>query len=150
MESYDVIIVGAGPGGSGAAKAAAEKGLRVLMVEKRQEIGSPKRCGEGLSKGSAEKMGIEPQPNWVRRSIKGATCYSPNGNFVRVDYKDGPEGWVIERKTFDKYLAELAVNAGAKVLAKTEVVELIKEDGVLSGVVLESEGKTWKVRKPPF
>lgn len=44
---YDVIVVGAGPGGSNAAKAAAEGGLDVLLMEKRQEIGSPKRCGEG-------------------------------------------------------------------------------------------------------
>ena len=53
MESYDVVVVGAGPGGSGTALEAARRGLRVLMVEKRQEIGSPKRCGEGLSRGAA-------------------------------------------------------------------------------------------------
>lgn len=40
---YDVIVVGAGPGGSIAAKVAAESGLRTLMLEKRQEIGAPVR-----------------------------------------------------------------------------------------------------------
>lgn len=40
---YDVIVVGAGPGGSSAAKVAAENGLRVLLLEKRQEIGIPLR-----------------------------------------------------------------------------------------------------------
>lgn len=148
MDTYDVIVVGAGPGGSGAAKAAAEKGLRVLVVEKRQEIGSPKRCGEGLSKTSAERMGVEPQKEWIRQEIRGATCYSPDGKHVRVDYADGPEGWVIERKMFDKHLAEKAVKAGARVLAKTEVMDLVREDGIISGAVLESEGKAWKVRAP--
>ena len=40
---YDVIVVGAGPGGSIAARVAAENGLRVLLLEKRQEIGAPLR-----------------------------------------------------------------------------------------------------------
>ena len=37
---YDVIVVGAGPGGSIAAKICAESGLRTLLLEKRQEIGA--------------------------------------------------------------------------------------------------------------
>lgn len=40
---YDVIVVGAGPGGSIAAKVAAENDMRVLLLEKRQEIGAPLR-----------------------------------------------------------------------------------------------------------
>ena len=40
---FDVIVVGAGPGGSIAAKVSAENGLSVLLLEKRQEIGSPVR-----------------------------------------------------------------------------------------------------------
>lgn len=148
MESYDVVIVGAGPGGSGAAKAAAEEGLSVLMVEKRQEIGSPKRCAEGLSKASAERMGVKPDPLWMRREIKGASVIAPSGSKLTIDYKDGPEGWVVERKVFDKQLAERAVQAGARVFARTEVVGLVKEDGIISGVELESEGRRWKVKAP--
>ena len=51
---YDVVVVGAGPAGSMAAKTAAENGLNVLLVEKRQEIGTPVRCAEGVSKESIE------------------------------------------------------------------------------------------------
>ena len=40
---YDMIVVGAGPGGTMAAKVAAENGLRTLVLEKRQEIGTPVR-----------------------------------------------------------------------------------------------------------
>ena len=40
---YDVIVVGAGPGGAIAAKVTAENDLRVLLLEKRQEIGAPVR-----------------------------------------------------------------------------------------------------------
>jgi heterodisulfide reductase subunit A-like polyferredoxin len=40
---YDLVVIGAGPGGSIAALTAAQAGLYVLLLEKRQEIGSPVR-----------------------------------------------------------------------------------------------------------
>ena len=46
---YDVVVVGAGPGGSVSAREAARRGLSVLLLEKRQEIGSPVRCAEGVT-----------------------------------------------------------------------------------------------------
>jgi len=143
---YDVVVIGAGPGGCGAALSAASQGLNVLVVEKRQEIGAPKRCGEGLSRSSLERMGVELDKRWVNREIMGATVYAPNGKPVRIDYKDGPEGWVIERKIFDKFLARKAAKAGAKVLAKTEALGLIKDGNKITGVKLESSGETWDVR----
>jgi digeranylgeranylglycerophospholipid reductase len=144
MESYDIVVVGAGPAGSSAAMAAAKAGLKVLMVEKRAEIGSPKRCGEGLSKSALDRMGLEKDDIWVCRTILGASAYAPNGKKITVDYK-GPEGWVIERKVFDKWLAKKAVQAGAKVLAKTDAVSLLKKNGKVSGVSLESNGNRWDV-----
>jgi heterodisulfide reductase subunit A-like polyferredoxin len=45
---YDLVVAGAGPAGSVAAWTAAEAGLSVLLLEKRQEIGSPVRCAEGV------------------------------------------------------------------------------------------------------
>jgi digeranylgeranylglycerophospholipid reductase len=47
---YDVIVVGAGPAGSATAKAAADKGAEVLVLEKRSEIGVPVQCGEAFGK----------------------------------------------------------------------------------------------------
>ncbi len=144
MKSYDVVIAGAGPAGSGAAIAAAKEGLRVLMVEKRQEIGSPKRCGEGLSRSSLERMGLEYDPVWARRPIIGTSVYAPNGKYVRYDGED--LGWVVERKIFDKWLAEKAADAGARVQARTEVSSVLKEDGIVSGVKLSSFGNSWDVK----
>ncbi|MEM7815491.1 MAG: NAD(P)/FAD-dependent oxidoreductase [Candidatus Aenigmatarchaeota archaeon] len=143
-ESYDIVIVGGGPAGSSAAMTAARAGLKVLMVEKRAEIGSPKRCGEGLSRSALERMGLDKDDVWVRRTILGASAYAPNGKKITVDYR-GPEGWVIERKVFDKWLAKKAVDAGARVLSKTDAVSLTKNNGKVSGVTLESNGKRWDV-----
>ena len=46
----DILVIGAGPAGSMAARTAAQQGVDVLMIEKRQEIGVPVRCAEGESK----------------------------------------------------------------------------------------------------
>ncbi len=145
-KEYDIIVIGAGPGGSGAAFSAAKEGVRVLVLEKRQEIGAPKRCGEGLSKSTTERMDIEVDNRWIRREIKGATAYSPNGSCLRVDYKGEPEGYIIERKLFDKWLAEKAIYAGANILTKTEVLRLLKENGKVCGVEIESHGERKEIR----
>jgi len=147
MESYDMVVIGGGPGGSGAAYYGAKAGLRVLMIEKRQEIGSPKRCGEGLSEAGLERMGLELDRVFVRKDIAGAAVYTPDGKCVKVDY-GGAAGWVIERKILDKWLAEHASEQGARILAKTEAVEVIKEDGIVSGVKLKSDGREWEVKTP--
>src|SRR5438046_6342078 len=43
---YDVLVVGSGPAGGTAARYAARRGLKVLLVDKRKEIGVPVQCGE--------------------------------------------------------------------------------------------------------
>ena len=62
---YDVVVIGAGPGGSVAAKYAAKSGCSTLMIEKRQEIGTPVRCGEGIAKRWLDDVGIEPSKKWI-------------------------------------------------------------------------------------
>ncbi|MCK4968595.1 MAG: FAD-binding protein, partial [Candidatus Aenigmarchaeota archaeon] len=76
-KNYDVIIVGAGPGGAMAARKCAEGGLDVLLLEKRQEIGAPKRCGEGLALRFLKDMDFKGNDNFVMRKINGAIVYAP-------------------------------------------------------------------------
>jgi len=149
MENCDILIIGGGPAGSGAAITAAKAGLKVLVVEKRAEIGAPKRCGEGLSRSSFMRMGYsEAEPEWVSRPVIGATVYSPDMNFVRMDnvirgYET--DGWVIERKDFDKWLSAEAAKFGAKIMAKTEALNLIKEHGKVVGARLKHQTDEWNV-----
>jgi digeranylgeranylglycerophospholipid reductase len=143
-KEVDVLVVGMGPGGSGAARKCAELGLTVLGVEKRAEIGAPKRCGEAISRhGMTERIGIEPKGPWIVQEIHGAIVYSPNGRSIKIDYK-GPEGWVVERKMFDKHLAALAAKAGARVIAKTEARNFIRENGLVKAEIV-NDGKVQEV-----
>ena len=135
----DVIIVGAGPGGSATAKHLAEKGYNVALYEKRQEIGAPKRCAEGFTSGGIERLGLKIPTNCIRQKITGAMIYAPNGKFIKVDYKDN-FGYILERKLFDKWLAEEAARKGAYVQAKTNIRGIIKENGKILGVKGEFVG----------
>ena len=48
MIETDILVIGAGPAGSSAAKHAALGGAKVILIEKKSEIGAPKRCAEGV------------------------------------------------------------------------------------------------------
>lgn len=145
--SYDVLVIGAGPAGSIAARTAAEKGLDVLLIEKRQEIGDPVRCAEGASKEYLRKhVGIDKR--WVCADLKGSRIYSPDGTEVEMSEEvAGAEvGFVIERKVFDRALAEQAAKAGAEVRVKTRATGLIIENDFVKGARLMHLGKEYDVR----
>ncbi|HTW55740.1 MAG TPA: NAD(P)/FAD-dependent oxidoreductase, partial [Thermoplasmata archaeon] len=130
----DVLVIGAGPAGSMTAKWAAKHGARVVMIEKRQEIGSPVRCGEGMSKDWLHDVGITPGP-WVNLEVEGARIYSPSEKVFEINEKHaGNEvGYVVERDGFDKALAIDAANAGVEILLKTSAVAILKEKGKVVG-----------------
>ncbi len=145
-DSYDVLVIGAGPAGSIAAKTAAEKGLDVLLIEKRQEIGDPVRCAEGVSKQYLKKH-VEIDKKWICADLKGSRIYAPDGTKIEMaeEIAGGEVGYVLERKIFDRALAENAAKAGAEVRVKTRATGLIIEDDFIKGARLMHLGKEYDV-----
>src|SRR5512138_2367894 len=145
----DVVVIGAGPGGSMAAKTAAEAGLDVIMLEKRQEIGAPVRCAEGVGRRVLCRM-VKPEPEWIAAEVKGARIYAPDGtSIVMSEDKGGNEvGYVLERKVFDRGLAMDAARAGAKVMVKTRALGLLEKDGVPCGVSAMRIGEPLQIEAP--
>ncbi len=138
----DAIVIGAGPAGTACAKKLAEEGLSVKVYDKRTEIGSPKRCGEGLSEASQQFVGKIPE-RCIAQRIKGARLYAPDGRYLDAILTEG--GFVLERKVFDKWLAEEAIKAGASVQANTFISGLLKNDkGYYSGVKGEFMGNDFE------
>jgi digeranylgeranylglycerophospholipid reductase len=141
---YDVVVVGAGPGGSMTAKHLAEKGINVLLVEKRPEIGVPVRCGEATGMAGLKELGIKVNKKFIACETSGACLYSPNGTKVEMPSKK-PNGYVLERRIFDKYLAIAAAKSGAEVRVGTYATGLIKEDGFVRGVKLKHFNERYEV-----
>jgi digeranylgeranylglycerophospholipid reductase len=144
---YDVVVIGAGPAGSIAAKTAALKGLSVLLIEKRQEIGDPVRCAEGVSKVWLRKH-IEPDHRWICADVKGSRIYTPDGTMIEMaeEIAGGEVGYVLERKIFDRALAYEASKAGAEVRVKTRATDLIIEDDFVKGVKVSHLGQSYDIK----
>src|SRR5437870_10123195 len=75
----DVLVVGAGPTGSTAAKYAALGGADVLLIEKRSEIGTPVRCGEGVAKRWLAEIGLTPNQELICHEGDRARIIAPDG-----------------------------------------------------------------------
>jgi digeranylgeranylglycerophospholipid reductase len=140
---YDVVIVGAGPAGSMAARFAAEQGVSVLMLEKDRDIGSPVRCGEAISKAHVEEF-ITPDDSFISSKITKFSLTAPNNMEVILEFGDA--GFVLERRIFDYELAKTAAKAGAEILTRAYVNGLIFEENKVSGVKFEYRGEKKEVR----
>ncbi len=143
---YDVIIVGAGPAGSITATTCAKAGLEVLLIEKRQEIGDPVRCGEGVSK-EGLKRHIEPDSKWIASEVKGSKIIAPDGTEIRMseDVSMSEVGYTLERKVFDRVLAQRAADAGAEVMVKTRATGLLRHNKAIAGIKAMYMGETHEI-----
>ncbi len=128
---YDVIVVGAGPAGTTAARYAAAGGAKVLVLEKDRDVGYPVRCGEAVSHEGVAQF-IAPDPKWIASTVTKFRLVAPNGSSVLPKLDGG--GYVLERRIFDYELAKLAANAGAEVITKAYVYDLLRENGAVTGV----------------
>ena len=142
-DEYDVIVVGAGPAGSMAARFAAEQGVSVLMLEKDRDVGYPVRCAEGISKRGLVEF-IEPDQKFIVAQINKFSITSPEGNEVLMDNVE--DAYVLERRVFDYELAKTAAKAGAEILTRAYVYDLILENNKTAGVKFEYRGEKKEIR----
>ncbi len=79
---------------------------------------------------------------WVSRQINGARLFSPNETPAIIDYPGA--GYVLERKVFDRYLGEMAAEAGADIIVKARATSVTKSnDGLVNGVVFRYFGRDY-------
>ncbi|NOQ96644.1 MAG: FAD-dependent oxidoreductase, partial [Calditrichae bacterium] len=141
-DSYDIIIVGAGPSGTTAALYAAKNGLKTLLLEK-DKFPRDKICGDALS---GKSIGIlrdldllEEVQKLPGAFIQSITFSSPNHDYFNIDLrktslKNIPKGFVIRRKIFDNFLFEKVKATDVDTRENFSVIDLIQKDGTVSGV----------------
>lgn len=114
MQTHDLIVVGAGPAGSTAARVAAVEGLKVLLLEKDRFPGETNVCAGGLDGATLKKLDADAP--YIERDIE-TLLFELDGK-PRFEHKLRKKGATILRSKFDKHLANDAVNAGAELQVK--------------------------------
>lgn len=125
LNKWDVIVVGAGPGGCLAARKCAANGLKTLLVEKkkmpRDKVCSGMVMGEWAQKILVEAFGEIPDDVLVEpKNLLGYAVHVPGTPFQTLDIRT-PITW---RKRLDHWMAQRAQDAGAEFWDGTRVVEV--------------------------
>jgi len=137
LKKFDVIVVGAGTGGCLAAKTVAEAGLKVCMIDRKneQDIGD-KVCGDAIGKHHFDNIGIaHPSGAELDQKIEGLKVYSPDRETVVNVKGKGIHGYLVNRQLFGQRLVKDAKDAGATLIDSTVVTEPVMKDGYVVGVL---------------
>lgn len=118
---YDVVIAGAGPVGSGAAKLCAEAGLSVLVLEEHGTIGYPVQCAGLLSNAAFQECAVSEDS--VLNTAAGASVVYAADSRLTFDTKT-TKAYIVDRGVLDREMAENAASAGAHYSLKTCVTEI--------------------------
>ena len=143
-DRYDVLVVGAGVAGCMAARASAERGLSVCLVEQKPEerIGE-KVCADAIGKHHFDRLGLAyPRGEELKVKIRGVRVFSPSRT---VSYFVPGEGFVVNRRPFGRALMKGALDAGAELRANTKVLGPIVRDGFVVGVEAKELGSGRKL-----
>jgi len=140
LKKFDVIVVGAGTGGSLTAKTLAKAGLKVLMIDRKEEqdIGN-KVCGDAIGKHHFDNIGIaHPSGAELDQIIEGIKVYSPDME-TEVNVKgEGVHGYLVNRLLFGQRLVKEAKNAGVTLMDQTIVSKPLIKDGYVVGVLAKN------------
>ena len=121
---YDIVIVGAGPAGSSAAFSSASKGIKVALLEKEDSVAETVRTSGVTWIQNIKEYKI---PEDCYNPIKNYSFCSPN-NEVTISDTVARAAVLDVRKTY-RWLAQQAENQGADIFVKTNVTDVIKNQG---------------------
>jgi digeranylgeranylglycerophospholipid reductase len=136
----DVLVVGAGPAGCSAARAAAEAGAHTIFIDKKQEIGIPVQCAEAIGEYLIPYLPYRIPEEQLIWKIDGMLFWADD---ISLERSGGIwSGYAINRTNFDTWLATNAVKSGAHLFLESELIDLELSDGshVTKAIVKTKEG----------
>jgi flavin-dependent dehydrogenase len=153
-ERYDLVVVGAGPGGSSAAYHSAKAGLDTLLID-RQEFPRDKTCGDGLMPHAASEIALMGLADWLDEphhgKFTGFSIYTHTA-YLRQNVPPslhGPRGYVARRKETDEKLLERAISAGAHFRSGVRATELVRSaSGRVTGLEATQTGESLRFEAP--
>lgn len=137
--TVDVLVAGAGPAGCSAARAAAEAGAGVLLVDIKSEIGLPVRCAEFVPRPLARE--VEIGDDAIAQAVDEMVVFVREEDTSEELGRVRSPGLILNRERFEAGLAKLATDAGAELVMGTRATPAA--DGA---VTLTRDGGTGRVR----
>ena len=143
MDKFDVIIVGAGLSGLGAAYTLAGNGLEVLVLERGDYPGAKNLTGGRLYLNPVRDLfpGLFDKAPLERYITHEGISLMAKDRSVTLDYsgnemrEEPHQSYSILRAKFDRWLAEQVEEKGVMILSKTRVDDVIKDNGKIAGVM---------------
>nr|AGS52012.1 putative electron transfer oxidoreductase [uncultured bacterium contig00006] len=147
MKKRDVIIVGAGIGGSSAAWHMKQAGIDPLLVEKEQ-FPRDKPCGDGILAAlfpMFEMMGVLDEVLAAGQKTSGFTrFYNTDEDFFQMANPDAAM-YCCPRYKFDDIMNKNAIRAGVDYIENFEVVDLLMRRQQVVGVQAIHNGRTVEI-----
>jgi digeranylgeranylglycerophospholipid reductase len=147
----DVIIVGAGPAGASAAKVIAEQGYKVLVLERKKQVGIPVQCAEFVPKWIYRFCSLPKKA--IAQEVAMMETVLPDGTKHLIS----SPGFMLNREVFEKHLIDMALEKGANLALDTTVkginssqVEAISKGERLklkAKIIIGADGSNSIVRK---
>ncbi len=141
-EKFDVIIVGAGPGGCAAAYSLAKMGFNVLILERGKYPGAKNVMGGRMYAHALNRLipGFWKEAPVERRVTREKLTLLCNKASVTFDFQDEellelPNSFTILRAKFDQWFAGKAVEAGATLVPNIRVDDLLWKNKRVAGIV---------------
>ena len=136
----DVLVVGGGPAGCSAARATAKKGLKTILIEKKEDIGKDIKCAEGIGQYLFQYLPFEIPKEQLIWKMEGMFFWTDN---ISIEKRGGFwNAYSVDRNKFDKWLSELAVNNGTELLTSTELIDLeLDEEYYVKKAIVKRNGK---------
>ena len=157
---HDVIVIGGGPAGSTVARYAALGGANVLVIDRRDPIGSPLQCGELVPTNDEMRRLCPDVPDMddlfrtpesaISRHSKKMHLVPPSGKPLKFDF----DGYVLNRVAHDEFLVDLAKESGAEYLVESRVEKVEGNSVVLRGgstisarIIVDAGGHNGPIRR---
>ena len=141
---HDVIVVGGGPVGSQVARKLAVAGYKVMVLERKQNVGEKVCCTGIIGQECAKSFAVDDDV--ILRKVSGASLLSPSGNSIRL-WREETQACILDRIAFDIAMAKRAQKKGAEYILDSVVRNIaIEKDRVVIEASHQGKGINFEAR----